>query len=149
VIHRPVEEVFDFVADERNEPRYNPQMTKVELLTPEPIGSGTRFNADMSMLGRSIETTIEFTRYERPRLLASRSSSQPRDGRGKPMVTEGELTFSPVPQGTRMCWDWKVHTPGLLRAPAPIVGWMGRRQERRIWSELKRLLEQGESSAAG
>jgi hypothetical protein len=24
IIHRPVEEVFDFVADERNEPRYNP-----------------------------------------------------------------------------------------------------------------------------
>ena len=24
VIKRPVEEVFDFVADERNEPRYNP-----------------------------------------------------------------------------------------------------------------------------
>jgi hypothetical protein len=23
VINRPVEEVFDFVADERNEPRYN------------------------------------------------------------------------------------------------------------------------------
>ena len=26
VINRPVEEVFDFVADERNEPRYNPRM---------------------------------------------------------------------------------------------------------------------------
>ena len=26
LIHRPVDEVFDFVADERNEPRYNPQL---------------------------------------------------------------------------------------------------------------------------
>jgi hypothetical protein len=25
-INRPVEEVFDFVADARNEPRYNPRM---------------------------------------------------------------------------------------------------------------------------
>ena len=30
VIDRPVEEVFDFVADERNEPRYNPRMRRVE-----------------------------------------------------------------------------------------------------------------------
>ena len=28
VITRPVEEVFDFVADERNEPRYNPHMRR-------------------------------------------------------------------------------------------------------------------------
>jgi hypothetical protein len=28
VINRPLEEVFDFVADERNEPRYNPRMLR-------------------------------------------------------------------------------------------------------------------------
>ena len=88
LIQRPVEEVFDFVADERNEPRYNRQVSKVQLLTPEPIGAGTRFRADLSMLGGDVEMTVEFTRFERPLLLASRSSSQSRDGRGKPMLTE-------------------------------------------------------------
>lgn len=29
VINRPVEEVFDLVADETNEPRYNPRMRVV------------------------------------------------------------------------------------------------------------------------
>ena len=29
-IRRPPEEVFDFVADERNEPRYNPYLTNAE-----------------------------------------------------------------------------------------------------------------------
>ena len=33
VINRPVEEVFDFAADERNEPRYNPRMLSSELLS--------------------------------------------------------------------------------------------------------------------
>jgi hypothetical protein len=33
VIDRPVAEVFDFVADERNEPAYNPAMVGVEKLT--------------------------------------------------------------------------------------------------------------------
>lgn len=40
VIGRPVGEVFDFVADSRNEPSFNPAMTSVELLTPLPIGRG-------------------------------------------------------------------------------------------------------------
>ena len=43
VIHRPVHEVFDFVADERNEPRYNPRICRAEKLLPGSIGCGTRF----------------------------------------------------------------------------------------------------------
>ena len=42
---RPPEAVFDFVADERNEPRFNPQMLRAEQLSPGPIGLGTRFRA--------------------------------------------------------------------------------------------------------
>ncbi len=71
VINRPVEEVFDFVADERNEPRYNPRMLRAEKLTPGPIGVGTRFRAEMAAMRGSAPMTIEFTAYERPRRLAS------------------------------------------------------------------------------
>ena len=46
VINRPMEEVFDFVADERNEPRYNPHMRRAELITKGPVGVGTRHRAD-------------------------------------------------------------------------------------------------------
>ena len=34
VIATSVEEVFDFVADERNEPRYNPRMLRAKKLSP-------------------------------------------------------------------------------------------------------------------
>ena len=43
VISRPIDEVFDFVADERNEPKYNPQMTLAEMVTQGPIGVGSKF----------------------------------------------------------------------------------------------------------
>ena len=36
VIERPIDEVFDVVADERNEPRYNPRLAAVEKLTDGP-----------------------------------------------------------------------------------------------------------------
>lgn len=48
VIDRTVDEVFDFVADERNEPRYNRRMIRVEKLSAGPIGLGMRFSAEMS-----------------------------------------------------------------------------------------------------
>jgi hypothetical protein len=35
-----------------------------------------------------------------------------------------------------------VETPGALRLIAPLLAWMGRRQEQKVWTSLKRLLEQ-------
>jgi hypothetical protein len=64
VIRRPVHEVFDVVADERNEPRYNPPIRRAEKLSPGPIGRGTQFRAEAVTLGRTTEMTIEYTTYE-------------------------------------------------------------------------------------
>lgn len=42
-IDRPVEEVFDFVADQTNEPLYDPQMISSTRTTDGPLGVGTPF----------------------------------------------------------------------------------------------------------
>ena len=141
VIERPVEEVFDFVADERNEPRYNPRMLRSQKLSPGPIGVGTRFRAEMEMKGRRrpVEMTVEFTDYERPRRLASSTHMATMD-------IAGTLTFDPVPQGTRMRWEWDLRPRGLVKLLSPVIGPLGRRQEQAIWSNLKRLLESGDGS---
>jgi Polyketide cyclase / dehydrase and lipid transport len=51
-IARPVEEVFDFVADERNEPRYSEEMLGCEKVTSGQVGVGTRYAAEMKAMGR-------------------------------------------------------------------------------------------------
>jgi hypothetical protein len=142
VIERPVEDVFDFVADERNEPRFNRQMLSAKLLTPEPIRVGSRFVAELRMLmGRMVDMTVEFTAFERPRLLGSTTRSVMRGAQRPAMLTSGTLTFDPVAEGTRMRWAWQLETPGRLKLFSPVIKWMGHRQERRIWGSLKRLLE--------
>ena len=75
-IARPVEVVFDAVADQRNEPCYNPTMTAVTKVTPGPIGGGTQFEATVISRGTPRPVTIEYTAFERPHRIAS-----PRDGR--------------------------------------------------------------------
>ena len=72
-IAAPVERVFDTAADSRNEPSFNPAMTGVELLTPLPIGLGTRFRACMGRAGGQM--LVELTEFERPRRLSSRTAS--------------------------------------------------------------------------
>jgi hypothetical protein len=40
-----------------------------------------------------------------------------------------------------MRWSWRVETRIAMSPLAPLVAWMGRRQERRVWGSLKRLLD--------
>jgi uncharacterized protein YndB with AHSA1/START domain len=134
IIARPVDEVFDFVADERNEPGYNPRMVRAEHVSSVPIGAAAQFQTELRTMGRTMPMTVEFTRFERPRLLASKTTSSI-------METEGALTFESVAAGTRMRWSWDVRPRGALKLLTPLVGLLGRRQERAIWSELKRVLE--------
>ena len=54
--------MFDFVADERNEPRYNPRMVHAELISEGPIGLGARFRAELETMGRTMPMLVEFTR---------------------------------------------------------------------------------------
>jgi uncharacterized protein YndB with AHSA1/START domain len=134
IINRPVQEVFDFVADERNEPRYNPRMLRAEQISEGPIGPGTRFHTELRTMKRTMPMFVEFTGFERPQRLASTT-------RSAMMETEGALTFEPVPAGTRMRWSWDVRPRGAMKAMTPFVAAIGRRQEQRIWGTLKRLLE--------
>ncbi len=134
VIERPTEEVFDFVADERNEPRYNPKMRRAELISQGPIGVGTRFRAETASMGRAVQMVIEFTGFERPRRIEETVHMSSMD-------LQGTMTFDPVPEGTRMRWAWDLKPRGMLKVMRPLVAQMGRRGEQAIWESLKHLLE--------
>jgi hypothetical protein len=144
VINRPVDEVFDFVADARNEPLYNARMLRAEKLTPGPIGVGTRFRDQIASMGRPAEIAIEIIDYERPRRLTDSI-------RLSTMDIRGGLTFDPVPGGTRMRWSWELMPRGVFKLMTPLVARLGPRQEQRIWASLKRVMEAQEarSSTAG
>ncbi|WP_026453067.1 SRPBCC family protein [Saccharomonospora iraqiensis] len=130
----PVETVFDYVADQTHEPRYNPIMVRVEKLTTGEIGPGTRFRSVARSAGRTAEMVTEYTDVERPRLLASVTTM-------KQAHIVYTLRFDPVAAGTRMQWSGLVRLNGASRPLAPLVTWLGGRQERRIWTGLKRHLE--------
>lgn len=134
LIHRKVEEVFDFVSDECNEPLYNVEMISAEKTTDGPAGVGSRFHAVMRSGKREFPVDIEVTVFERPKRLGSHSVAGG-------MVMDGELTFEPRGDSTLMTWGWDVRPSGMLKLLRPLVIWMGDRQEKRIWGELKRYLE--------
>ncbi len=141
VIGAPPEVVFDAVADQRNEPAYNPLMVRSEKVTPGPVGTGTRFHSAVRMRGRLAEMDIEYTGFQRPSRLASTTTMAQ-------AVFSGTLTFEPAGTGTRLRWSWDTRFARPLRPLAPLLAWVGARQERATWAGLKRYLESGGTATA-
>src|SRR6478609_11842796 len=114
VVARPVDEVFGYVADSRHEPAYNPRMLHCELVTPEPVGVGSRFVAFMATRPRPMRMVTELTGFEPGRRLESSTTA------GMAEV-QGSLRFDPVPQGSRMRWSWEVRPHGMARLLGPVI----------------------------
>jgi uncharacterized membrane protein len=135
----PIEEVFDFVADERNEPKYNPELLQSTKVTDGPITVGTQFAAVHLSRGRSVDLTIEVTEYDRPRRFGSYTTMPGADIRGM-------LTFDSIANRTHMYWTWQVRPNHLGWLLAPVVRAAGTRQERACWAGLKQYLERQRGS---
>jgi hypothetical protein len=88
----------------------------------------------MMSRGRPVEMTITYTDFARPRRYTSLTHLSTMD-------IQGTLTFDPVAEGTRMRWSWELEPQGMPKFMTPVVALIGRRQERSIWTGLKRYLE--------
>jgi uncharacterized protein YndB with AHSA1/START domain len=141
VIDAPADVVFDFVADQRNEPAYNPRMVRSAKITPGPVGKGTQFRSAVMSRGRLAEMAIEYTAFQRPSRLASTT-------RMAQAEFSGTLTFEPAGAGTRLRWSWDARFTWPLRLLAPVLARAGGRQERATWAGLKRYLESSRHAAA-
>ena len=135
VIHRPAEVMFDFVADGRNEPRYNPRMVSAETLCD-------RADRRRHAVSRRDEDEAPDRAGDHR---AHRVSAPMAAGIVDASVEHGHrraLTFEPVAEGTRTRWQWELKPRGALELMGPIIARIGERQEREIWAGLKRWFEE-------
>ena len=56
--------MFAYVSDETNAPRWQRGVREVRDKTEGPIGLGTRHTAVRAFMGRTLELSNEYTRYE-------------------------------------------------------------------------------------
>jgi len=144
VIGAPADVVFDFVADQRNEPAYNPHMVRSAKVTPGPVGKGTQFRSAVRARGRLAEMAIEYTGFQRPSRLASTTTMAQAE-------FSGTLTFEPAGAATRLRWSWDARFTWPLRLLAPILARVGGRQERAtcVRTRNRRVLADGPARQGG
>ena len=65
-ISAPPERVFTLTTDVEAFPKVVPGIKKTELLTPGPVGRGTRFRETREMFGKEATETMEFVEFSPP-----------------------------------------------------------------------------------
>ena len=113
-IDRPIEEVFDFLADGQNDPKFSPRVLEIRKTTDGPPGVGTVYASTVKDAGMKTKREFELTEFERPTRIRWAE-------RSKNLITasEGGYDLAPDGDGTRVTIHnvLEGHGPGKLLAP--------------------------------
>jgi uncharacterized protein YndB with AHSA1/START domain len=135
VIARPPEDVFAYLTDVSNLPRWQSGVHSAELVGGGEVRTGGRIEESRHMLGRELHTTLEIAECEPPQVFALRALDSP-----VPFTVRHVL--EPSDGGATRLHVVGEADPGLL--PGFAAGIMARRAEkqfRKDFDRLKRLLE--------
>jgi uncharacterized protein YndB with AHSA1/START domain len=110
VINRPVEDVFRFLSDFENVPKWNYAIVETRQVSEGAIGVGTIYRQVRSVPRRS-EERFEVTAFDAPRYLEIR-------GQLGPFPSRLSYALDVVPEGTRVTNSVELE----LRGPGRLLG---------------------------
>lgn len=134
VIERAANDVFAEVSDQTNAPRWQRGLAEVRRTTAGPIGVGTRHSVVRTFMGRRLELTNQYTRYEPDRLVEfAFEGSMPGIASYVVEPGDGELT--------KLVARIEIRPSGLARLAEPLMAAAMRRDVVANLATLKTLLE--------
>jgi uncharacterized membrane protein len=135
VINRPLAEVFAFVSDFENHPKWEKNFLEVERLSAGAEGVGTTYRCVFKFPGQKVTSTLEITEHVPGRRIAFRAD--------KPAMARpvGAILFAADGDGTRVTMQPRPEMRGPMRIMAPLMSGYVRRNTADHLKNLKALLE--------
>ena len=139
----PPEELFAFVADASNNPRWQDGMRTCEWTTPPPIGVGSVYEQVAEFRGREIRSTFEVVEFEAGRRIRIRTleSTIPLDVTREVEALEGG--------GSVVRATVRGEAPGVMRLLEFIARRMVARDVAADYRRLESLLADGSVAPTG
>ena len=132
-IEPPVPEVFAFVTDTANDPRWDLDAVDVQKTSEGPIGVGTTFTVGIQFMGRR-DARWRVTEFEPDRREVIEVQAEP----FSPTLT---YLFDATDGGTRFTRLIEIRPRGYVRVLAPVVRRMIRKRQELFVRRLKAVLE--------
>jgi uncharacterized protein YndB with AHSA1/START domain len=133
-IKRPVEDVFAVLSDFSNGSKWSSGQAEPAVKTSDgPIGVGSTWHGVGKILGRRVESDIEFTEFEPNRKIVFTTT--------KPFPMTSTVTFEPVAGGTRVGQAILGEPGGFFKLAEPLVVTMSKRQLQNDLDNLRDLMD--------
>ena len=136
IINRPLDDVWAVISDPTQMPKWRKVLKKVEMLTDEPYGLGSRGRDTERMMGRDQVTTWEVTEYEEKKRISLRAIEGP-------FPFEGSMTVAEAEGGTSFSFNAKFGFKGIFVLLGPFMRPWIKGQIKGDLNGLKTLVESG------
>ena len=133
-IRRTPEEVFTYITDLENAPRWAP-VKEMRQLSEGPVGMGSQLVQVITFMGQSFESKTEVTGYDPPEVFTFKSTSGP-------ILFEQLFTLSPIEEGTQLEVVLEGEPGGFFKLAQPLIAPAAQKQLHEQVDKLKQLLEQ-------
>jgi len=116
VVDRPIDQVFAFLADGTNDPKFSPRVLEIAKTTDGPVGVGTVFKSTVKDAGMKTNREFEITEFESPTRIrwAERAKNQV-------TAPEGGYDLAPEGSGTRVTVHNVLEGHGIGKLIAPLA----------------------------
>ena len=114
-IDRPIEEVFGFLAEGTNDPKFSPRVQQIAKTTDGPPGVGTRYASTVKDAGMTTQREFEYTAFDEPSRIRWVERSK-----NAITVPDGGYDLAPAGEGqTELSFfnEFEGHGVGKLLAP--------------------------------
>ena len=136
LIDRPIEDVFAFLADGENDPKFSPRVLEIAKTTDGPPGVGTIYKSTVKDAGMKTKRTFELTEFEPPTRIRWAE-------RSKNLVSapEGGYDLSPEGTGTRVTVYNVLEGHGFGKLIAPLALRQAQKGANDFADAIKRAVE--------
>jgi carbon monoxide dehydrogenase subunit G len=136
VIDRPIEEVFGFLADGTNDPKFSPRVLEIAKTTDGPTGVGTVYASTVKDAGMTTKREFEITEFEQPTRIRWKEVSK-----NLVVAREGGYDLAPADGGTRVTIFNVLEGRGLGKLMTPLALSGARRDADAFANRIKTAVE--------
>ena len=136
VIDRPIEEVFAFLADGENDPKFSPRVLEISKTSDGPPGVGTVYASTVKDAGVKTKREFKITEFEPPTRIRWTEVS-------KNLVSapEGGYDLAPEGSGTRLTFHNVLEGHGFGKLIAPLALRQARKGADEFGGSIKAAVE--------
>lgn len=132
-IDRPLTEVYDFLADATNDPRWCPPVQDCRKVGAGDGADSTRYEAMVKPGPKPLTSTFEVSTSQRPERIDWR-------GRNEMADFDGHYALTPVAGGTRVTMVSRLDVRGPMKLLSPVIAIMSRANARKQFAQLEQIL---------